>query len=230
MTPKKPSPPMTPLRPLPIRIAKLHAHLMIAAVVGIAVIAFVPGGWRLPSRLLAGWDAGVAIYLIVMHSVIWRCDINHLRKRASEQDEGAFAILLLTMAATLASLVAIVFELGGLKQATPSEAVSQVLLAMATIFLSWAFIHTIFSIHYAHEYYGERRDGKIGGLNFPEDNEPDYLDFLYFSLVVGLTSQVSDVAVTSKVIRRVVALHGVLSFFFNLTILALTVNMISNII
>jgi uncharacterized membrane protein len=230
MAQKKPPPPLTPLRPLPIRIAKLHAHLMIAAVVGIAVIAFVSGGWRLPTRLLAGWDAGVALYLVQMHSVIWRCDIDHLRKRASEQDEGAFAILLLTMAATLASLVAIVFELGGLKQATPSEAVSQVLLAMATILLSWAFIHTIFSIHYAHEYYGERRDGKIGGLNFPEDNEPDYLDFLYFSLVIGLTSQVSDVAVTSKVIRRVVALHGVLSFFFNLTILALTVNMISNII
>src|SRR5450759_1314835 len=92
-------------------------------------------------------------------------------------------------------------------------------------------IHTIFSIHYAHEFYGERRDGIIGGLIFPGDNNaPDYLDFLYFSLVVGLTSQVSDVAVTSKVIRRVVALHGVLSFFFNLTILALTVNMISNII
>ena len=101
---------------------------------------------------------------------------------------------------------------------------------MLTILLSWAFMHTIFALHYAHEYYGERRDERIGGLNFPEDKEPDYWDFLYFSLVIGMTSQVSDVAVTSKVIRRVVALHGVLSFFFNLTILALTVNMISNFI
>ena len=123
---------------------------------------------------------------------------------------------MLTVGATLASLGAIVFELGGLKQATPSEAVSEVLLAMATILLSWAFIHTIFALHYAHEYYGERRDGKIGGLKFPGDNQPDYWDFLYFSFVIGMTSQVSDVAVTSKVIRRVVALHGVLSFFFNL--------------
>jgi uncharacterized membrane protein len=230
MAQKKPSPPLTPLRPLPIRIAKLHAHLIISAAFGgIVLFALVFADWRLPTKLLAGWDAGVALYLVLMQSIIWRCDIAHLRKRASEQDEGAFAILLLTIAAALASLVAIVFELGGLKQATPSEAVSQVLLAMVTILLSWSF-HTIFSIHYAHEYYGERRDGKIGGLNFPEDNEPDYLDFLYFSLVVGLTSQVSDVAVTSKVTRRVVALHGVLSFFFNLTILALTVNMISNII
>jgi uncharacterized membrane protein len=88
-------------------------------------------------------------------------------------------------------------------------------------------VHTIFTFHYAHEYYGERRDGKIGGLLFPGDREPDYRDFLYFSLVIGMTSQVSDVQVTSKVIRRLVAIHGVLSFFFNLVVLALTVNMIA---
>ena len=101
---------------------------------------------------------------------------------------------------------------------------------MATILLSWAFVHTIFALHYAHEYYGERRDGIIGGLNFPDDKVPDYWDFLYFSLVIGMTSQVSDVAITSKSIRRLAAVHGVLSFFFNLTVLALTVNMLSNLI
>ena len=101
---------------------------------------------------------------------------------------------------------------------------------MATILLSWSFVHTIFSFHYAHEYYGERRDGKIGGLKFPGDTKPDYWDFLYFSLVVGMTSQVSDVAVTSKIIRRMVAIHGVLSFFFNVTVLALTVNIVSNLL
>lgn len=231
MAPNKPSPP-SPFRPLPIRIARLHAYLVISAAFGaIVLIALIAAAdWRVTTKLIAAWDAGVALYLALTQKMIWRCDIAHLRRRASEQDEGAFAILLLTIAATLASLVAIVFELGGLKQAMPATATSEVLLAIATILLSWAFIHTIFAIHYAHEYYGERRDGKLGGLNFPEDNEPDYLDFLYFSLVIGLTSQVSDVAVTSKVIRRVVALHGVLSFFFNLTILALTVNMISNLL
>ena len=104
------------------------------------------------------------------------------------------------------------------------------LLAMATILLSWSFVHTIFALHYAHEYYGERRDGKIGGLKFPGDTKPDYWDFLYFSLVIAMTSQVSDVAITSKVIRRIVTVHGALAFFFNLTVLALTVNMISNLI
>jgi uncharacterized membrane protein len=233
--PKKntlPLPPLrpTPLRPLPIRIAKLHAKLLAAAAVGIVVSVLAPGHWRMATQLLAGWNVGVAIYLCLTHAMFMRCNIERIRQRASEQDEGAFAILLLTIVATMASLIAIVFELGGLKQAQPSEGIIQVLLAVATILLSWSFVHTIFSIHYAHEYYGERRDGKIGGLKFPGDPQPDYWDFLYFSLVIAMTSQVSDVAVTSKVIRHVVSMHGVLSFFFNLTVLALTVNMVSNLI
>jgi uncharacterized membrane protein len=230
MARKKNPPPLQVLPPLPIRVARLHAKLVIATVVGIAVVVFAPGAWRMPTQLLVGWDSGLVLYLALTHTMVMHSSIERIRKRAAEQDEGAFAILLLTIGATLASLVAIVFELGGSKQATHEQAVIQALLAMATILLSWAFVHTIFSIHYAHEYYGERRNGKIGGLIFPGDKEPDYWDFLYFSLVIGLTSQVSDVAVTSKVIRRIVSMHGALSFFFNLTVLALTVNMISNLI
>ena len=222
----KKSPP--PLRPMPIRLVKLHAYVFIGSIIGIGVAVFLPGNLRLTTRLLAGWDTGVAIYLVLIQWLMMRCNVDRIRRRAAEQDEGAFAILLLSIVATLASLAAIVIELGGLKQAPHST--TQVLLAGATILLSWAFVHTIFAIHYAHEYYGERRDGKIGGLAFPEDTKPDYWDFLYFSLVIGMTSQVSDVQVTSKVIRRVVSMHGVLSFFFNLTVLALTVNMVSNLI
>ena len=165
-----------PLRPLPIRMARLHARLFIAAVVGLAVIALLPGNWWMSTRLLAGWNVGLTLYLVLVHSVIWRCDVARLRQRAKEQDEGGFAILLLSMAATLASLVAIVFELGGTKQAGNAYAVTHVLLAMTTTVLSWVFMHTIFSLHYAHEYYGERRDKKLGGLNFPGDSEPNYSD------------------------------------------------------
>jgi uncharacterized membrane protein len=229
MASKKPSPPIS-LQPLPVRIARLHARLFIAAAVGIAVIAVLPDDWWVATRLLVGWNIGMTLYLAMIHAVIWRCDIAHLRRRASEQDEGAFAILMLSMAATLASLVAIVFELGGSKQVDHDLAVVHVLLAMTTIMLSWTFMQTIFSLHYAHEFYGEGRDQKLGGLNFPGESEPDYLDFLYFSLVIGMTSQVSDVAITSRAIRRVASIHGVLSFFFNLTVLALTVNMISNLL
>ena len=229
MAQNKHQPPPSP--PLPLRVARLHGKLLIAALLGIAVTVLTrTGDFRLMTRILTGWDVGVALYLVLTLSMMRRADVARIRKRASEQDEGAVFILVLTIVATLASMVAIVFELGGMKQAPRGDAISHVLLAMTTILLSWAFVHTIFSIHYAHEYYGERRDGKIGGLKFPGDAKPDYRDFLYFSLVIGMTSQVSDVAVTSKVIRRVATWHGVLSFFFNLTVLALTVNMISNLL
>jgi uncharacterized membrane protein len=221
--------PQPPLSALPLRIARLHAKLVIAIIVGI-VVATVAGllELRWGSRVLTGWNVGVAVYLVLTLLMMWHADVARIRRRASEADEGAAFILFLSIVATFASLVAVVFALGGAKQ-EPHGAL-YVLLAFITILLSWAFVHTIFSFHYAHEYYGERSDGIIGGLQFPGDHKPDYRDFLYFSLVIGMTSQVSDVAISSKVIRRMAAVHGVLSFFFNLTVLALTVNMVSNLI
>ncbi|HME30538.1 MAG TPA: DUF1345 domain-containing protein [Pseudolabrys sp.] len=223
--------PPFPLPSLPLRIIKLHTKLAIAILIGIVVaFAVAPLALQWGARILAGWDLGVAVYLVLTLSMMWRADVAHIRRRASEQDEGAAFILLLSIVATFASLVAVVIALGGAKQGTQGNTSLHVALAFTTILLSWAFVHTIFSFHYAHEYYGERRDGKIGGLHFPDDREPDYRDFLYFSLVIGMTSQVSDVAISSKVIRRVASLHGVLSFFFNLVVLALTVNMVANLI
>ena len=214
---------------LPLRIVKLHAKLAIAIVVGIAVAtAAAPLGFLWGTRILSAWGIAVAVYLVLTLPMMWHADIAQIRRRASEQDEGAAFILVLSIVATFASLVAVVFALGGAKQ-EPHGAL-YVLLAFITILLSWAFVHTIFSFHYAHEYYGERSDGIIGGLQFPGDHKPDYRDFLYFSLVIGMTSQVSDVAITSKVIRRMALIHGVLSFFFNLVVLALTVNMVANLI
>jgi uncharacterized membrane protein len=220
-----------PLHMIAVQIARLHLKLVVALLVGIAVaLALTPTDMRPVTQLLIGWNAGTAVDLILAFLMMRRTDVDHIRRRAAVADEGALAIFLLSIGATLASVVAIVFELGVSKQATGVEALLHVLLATTTILLSWTFMHSIFSFHYAHEYYGERRDGAIGGLNFPDDKAPDYLDFLYFSLVIGMTSQVSDVAISSKAIRRMAAIHGVLSFFFNLTVLALTVNMVSNLI
>lgn len=216
------------LPPLPVRIYRLHAKLLLAAVFG-ATVAAVMLAFAMPglTRLLIGWNAGIVVYLILSYAMMRRASVATIRKRASSQDEGAHAILLLSIMATFAGLIAVVFALGGAKQA---GAVPSVILAIFTILLSWAFVHTIFSFHYAHEYYGKGHDDKIGGLTFPGDDQPDYRDFLYFSLVIGMTSQVSDVVITSKVIRRMVSLHAVLSFFFNLVVLALTVNMVANLI
>ena len=216
---------------LPIRVARLHGKLLGSFAFGVLVaIAAMWTPWQLTTRLLAGWDAFILVYLVLIYSHVRRGGIAGLRKRAAEEDEGAVALLLLSCLAAFMSLAAIVAELGKLDDAGALEAALCVSLSMGTIILSWAFVHTSFALHYAHEFYGEGRDRKLGGLKFPGTANPDYWDFFYFSLVIAMTSQVSDVAVVSQPIRRVVTLHGALSFFFNLGVLALTINMMSNLI
>lgn len=230
---KKPTSTLSPRRS--VRFVQLHNKLLIAALVGLAIGFALPASFQLPGRILVGWDVGLLIYLVWTYAMMWRAEVEHIRQRAAEEDEGAGAILLLSIAATAASFVAIAFALGGVKSTggnavVPGGVAAHVVLAVDTILMSWAFVHTIFTFHYAHEFYATRHDGVIGGLEFPHDSKPDYRDFLYFSVVIGMTSQTSDTDICSKVLRRMAAVHGVISFFFNLTVLALTVNMLSNLI
>ncbi len=177
--------------------------------------------WRIPTCILAGWDGGLVLYLALIFWIMARSPIDQIRQRACVEDEGAMALLVLTTASALASLAAVISELGH----APSP--YQLALGAVTILLSWAFMHVIFALHYAHEFYDEGSDDQTGGLDFPGNQEPDYWDFLYYSLVVAMTAQVSDVQVTSKTMRRLTTVHGVVSFFFNVTVLALTVNIVS---
>lgn len=214
-----------------LRIVRLHGRLVISVAVGAVIAAALfTLDLHTATRLLIGWDAGILLYLTLIYSVARRGDIARLKQRAAEEDESAIILLLLTFAAAVASLVAIVIEVGGSQGGDGFQAGCGIALAMSTIVLSWFFVHTEFALHYAHEFYGEGRDKAFGGLKFPGGRQPDYWDFLYFSLVIAMTSQVSDVAITSHSLRRVASMHGVLSFFFNLGILALTVNMLSNLI
>jgi uncharacterized membrane protein len=214
-----------------LRLVRLHGRLVISILVGTAVtLGLLAIDLHMVTRLLIGWDAGVLLYLTQIYSVARRGDIARLRKRAAEEDESAIILLLLTFVAAVASLGAIVIEVGGSENAGGIYAGLSVALTMSTIVLSWLFVHTEFALHYAHEFYGQGRDNKIGGLKFPGTRAPDYWDFLYFSLVIAMTSQVSDVAIASRSLRGVATMHGVLAFFFNLGILALTVNMLSNLI
>ena len=208
-------------RPLPkvVRVVRARPRLFIAAMVGL-IIVLLPLRWSLSTRFLVGWDVGACLYLVTAYQAMWQCGIDAIRRRAAQQDEGSFAILVLTIGAALASLIAIVAELS-LPDAVTRWAMQQLALSGVTIVLSWFFIHTIFALHYAHEYYGERRPG---GLKFPGGGEPDYSDFVYFAFVIGMTFQVSDVAITSKAIRMTVVAHGIISFFFSVALLALTVN------
>jgi uncharacterized membrane protein len=205
-----------------VRVARARPRLLLSAAAGLVAIAALPADWRVTTRLLAGWDVGVTLYLLAVYELIWRSDMTRMRQRAAQQDEGALVLLVLTVGAALASLGAIVAELG-MPHAGAARPPAQLGLATATIGLSWAFIHTIFALHYAHEFYGDRA-GAAGGMAFPGGETPDYWDFVYFSFVVGMASQVSDVAVTSRRVRRTVTAHGVVSFLFNAALLALTVN------
>jgi uncharacterized membrane protein len=204
--------------PYVVRVVRARPRLFLSALCGAALAIALPAQFRFSTRLLMGWDVGVAAYLAFAYVMIARSDLTRLKRRAAQQDDGRFVVLILTAAAALASLGAIVAELGSAGRHPMSLA-----LAATTIVLSWAFTHTMFALHYAHVFY-DRRSVDGGGLTFPGNEKPDYWDFVYFSLVIGMTSQVSDVAVTCKPIRRTVTAHGVISFFFNATLVALLVN------
>jgi uncharacterized membrane protein len=209
--------------PRPLRIVRARPRLFGSGAIAVVVTALlaVAAPWRLPTRLLAGWDLGLALYLVLAFQMMATSTIDRMRRRAALEDEGQALILVLTVAAALASLVAIFAGLGG--SAHDGRRPLHLALTTVTILLSWAFIHTIFALHYAHEFYDVTTGG---GLAFPGgEAEPDYWDFVYFAFVVGMTSQVSDVGITSRQIRRTVAAHGVVSFIFNVALLALIVNL-----
>jgi uncharacterized membrane protein len=217
-----PTPSQVARRKLPriVRVVRARPRLFLTAVLGVVIGLVLPSEWRATTRLLVGWDAGVGLYLALAFHAMAQADIARIRRRAAMLDEDRVAFLILTAGAALAIIGAIVAELGDKETA---RAPAHLALAVVTIVLSWGFTHTIFALHYAHEFYIENRY-EDGGLAFPGKEQPDYWDFAYFSLVIGMTSQVSDVAVTAKGIRRTVLAHGVVSFFFNVALLALTVN------
>jgi uncharacterized membrane protein len=223
-----PTPSQIARRKLPriVRVVRARPRLFLSAALGIVVALLLPSEWRVATRLLVGWDIGLVVYLVFAFVAMGKADTARIRRRAAMLDEDRVVFLVLTAAAGLASLAAIVAELG-VKEAGREPA--HLALAAVTIALSWMFTHTIFALHYAHEFYIENRY-QDGGLAFPGKEQPDYWDFVYFSLVIGMTSQVSDVAVTAKPIRRTVTWHGVLSFFFNVTLLALTVNIAASVL
>lgn len=204
-----------------VRAVRARPRLFSSALVGLVLIAALPAGLRLTTRLLTGWDIGIALYLAAACVLMARTNVEHIRRQSALLDEGRIAILVLTVAAALASLAAIFAELGIVRASTHD--LVRLGLATITIALSWAFIHTMFALHYAHEFYAERHRG-TGSLEFPGAEPPDYWDFVYFSFVIGMTSQVSDVTVTSKAIRKTVTAHAVVSFVFNVALLSLTVN------
>ena len=204
--------------PKPLRLVYARPRAFIAMAAALFAFALMPNSLRPVTRMLIGWDSFVGLYVVLVYVMIWRSGPRHIRRNAVMQDDGRFLIPVFTAVGAFASIAAIVFELGA------SHSVLQLTLAMLTIALSWAAVHTVFALHYAHDYY---RGTKPGGLQFPsgdKEDHADYWDFVYFSFVIGMTAQVSDVGITDKTIRRTATVHGIISFVYNTALVALMVN------
>jgi uncharacterized membrane protein len=205
--------------PKPVRVVYARPRTFISVVLGIIAYLLLPPALRPVTRMLIGWDVFATLYVVLVYVMMWRSEHRSIRRRAVLQDDGRFLILLVTALGAFASIAAIVFELGAKDRGVP-----QLALATLTIALSWAVVHTAFALHYAHDYY---RGSKPGGLQFPsgeKQDHADYWDFVYFSFVIGMTAQVSDVGITDKTIRRTATVHGIISFVYNTALVALMVN------
>jgi len=202
--------------------ARLRPRLLGAVLVVLLVFVVLPSSWETNSRLLVAWDLGVVFYLVLAGAMAARSSTAMMQDRAAQEDEAAPVVLVLTLAASIASLAAIAAELTGIRAGGVDQQGFHLIIAGITILCSWFFVHTIYAIHYAHEYYGDK--GERQGLAFPHKERPDYWDFLYFSFNLGAAAQTSDVVILSKRMRRLALAHTILSFLFNTMILALAVN------
>jgi uncharacterized membrane protein len=205
-------------------------RLFYGAVSGCATAAaLMPVPMSGMARALAGWCAAVAVFQVLSWWLADTFDAKRTRERAQSLDQPNVVILVSMLVVVGASVVAIAMLLQQVKALSGWERAAHVALGLVALAGSWLMMHTIYAFHYAHRYYIDQKSGTPdGGLDFPgKDDAPDYFDFLYYSYVIGMTSQVSDVQATSKEMRRITLLHSVLAFAFNMLVLALSVNVVA---
>ena len=206
-------------------------RLLFCAGIAVAVFAIVKmKGLEILTGTMLAWD----IFCLLMISVSWATFLTipqpELCLKAQEEDESRSMSFVLILASVCISFIGIILLMKNTDESLVAKNIHQT-VSLLGVALSWGLLHTIFTLRYAHLYYSDIETGKgtrVGGLDFPGDDKPDYLDFAYFSFVIGMTFQVSDVEISSKLIRRVVLLHGLISFVFNTAIVALTISIISN--
>jgi len=226
----------TSLKPDKQLFFRLDAHYRLMISLGVTLIVFllIRNNLSTPTLILITWISFASTIITMDWIIIATSHPREVRKIAKLQDSSRTFIFLFIIAASVASMGAIVFLLKSSKGHTGGNVSGHILLAIGAVVASWWLVHTIFTLLYAHLYYDtDTDDGKareIGGLEFPGKEEPDYLDFVYFSFVIGMTFQVSDVEISTRKIRRFALLHALMSFAFNTAILALSINVISGLV
>ncbi len=216
-------PPRTPRQGWrPIQTVLARPRLSIATLVFLAGgVGLVMAGMPLPRALLLGFDLGAMVFLLGVCRLFSRAGPGEMHRVARQQDAGRWGILWSAIGLTAILMLALGTEL-----ADRSGGVAVIAIAGSSIVLSWLFMNVMFALHYAHGFYGDYGP-QHQGLEFPGKERPDYWDFAYFSIVIGMTFQVSDVQITSRYLRRIALMHGVIAFFFNMFIIAVTVNILA---
>ena len=209
-----------------------HYRFLIALLVAIAAFFITRSGQSAPAAVLIVWIAFAFTVIVMDWMLIFTSHPQDVRKNAKLQDSNRTFIFLFVIASSIMSLAAIVFLLVSAKGKSGEGVAFPVILALTSVLVSWWLVHTLFTLRYAHLFYEPEKASKpVGGLDFPGgEKEPDYLDFVYFSFVIGMTFQVSDVEITSRRIRRLALFHALISFAFNTAIVALSINIVSGLV
>jgi len=184
-------------------------------------------------RFIVAWDVGASSALLALYFGLRNASVASIRRIAARQDAGKWAVLALCLVASIASLVVIGSEMPQIKHVSGVELAARVVLVLYTIVLSWAFIHSVFALHYAHDYYLATDAGhaeRTERLIFPGQSSPTYGDFLYFAFTMGMTFQTSDVQIADSAMRRLAVIHGVVAFFYTTGVLALTINLVAGLV
>lgn len=207
-------------------------RLLLSILVSTLVGLLLPYKLAVPIRTIIVWDAGALCYLTLAWNVIASASPGRIRRWAQRHDSSSWVLLALAIGASFASLVAVCFVLATAKGQPPIAMTLHVSLSLLSVVCSWFLVHTLFALRYAHNYYGDidpsPRYLKAGGLDFPEEENPNYGDFAYYSFTVAMTFQVSDVSITSQHLRRLTMMHALLSFAFYTVVLGLSISLLSS--
>ncbi|SFQ67692.1 DUF1345 domain-containing protein [Hymenobacter arizonensis] len=209
------------------------SRLLLGLALGGVAWSLAPGGIDAISRSLAAWDVYAAVTLLLIAAAMFTADAASIRKVANSEDLSRIVAFVFVLVAALASLMGVVALLGTGRSPTGGFLSRHVALGIAAVLESWLLVHTVFTLHYAHIYYDTSgADGAdVGGLDFPgNDPEPDYWDFAYFAFTIGMTAQTADVAISGKRQRRTALLHAIISFGFNMAIVALSISALSGLL
>ena len=215
------------LRMLPVQ------RLLISIMLGVVVYLFImTGDLDVMVKIMIAWAVFELSYIITSWIVFFRQKPAGIRELSKQEDGSRLYVFLLIVVTSFASLFTVLLLMLSKNENNTPQFVF-IPVALSGMLFSWIMVHTIFGFHYAHLYYGNDTNDSTKhaeGLEFPGKEKPDYLDFAYFAFVIGMTFQVSDVQITSKSIRRLVLLHGLLSFGLNTFVVALTINLIADLL